>query len=134
MYPSIPNGIKSSSKKAFTLKSDFMLSNLFQELCQQFTNDNSRIEAYWQKWKPITPLKERHYHTLTHLENLVNEIGPLKQEIQNRFVVLFVVFYHDIIYIPGKNNNEEESALLAAERMSFYGLWPENYRGYHCHH
>lgn len=98
-----------------------MLSNLFRDLCAQFTSNTGLIETNWQELVTNYSAKERHYHTLAHLENLVNEIGPLKQEIQNRFAVLFALFYHDIIYVPGKKDNEEESAKLAAERMAALG-------------
>ena len=41
----------------------------------------------------------------------------VKSEIQNWESILFTLFYHDIIYTALKSNNEENSALLAENRM-----------------
>src|SRR5690606_27293028 len=60
---------------------------------------------------------KRHYHNLSHLENLLKQLIKVKHEIENWETVLFTMFYHDIIYIATNTDNEEKSAELAAKRM-----------------
>lgn len=71
----------------------------------------NEIEAYYSGEK-------RHYHTLDHLDNLLDQLSAVKSEIQNFETILFTLFYHDIIYDSLKSDNEEKSAELAETRMT----------------
>lgn len=55
----------------------------------------------------------RKYHTTTHLTDLVDQIQhyPDLDQIQ-RDMLLLTALYHDIIYDPQRNDNEEKSAAL----------------------
>jgi predicted metal-dependent HD superfamily phosphohydrolase len=66
----------------------------------------------------------RHYHNLTHLENLYTQLLPVKNNIENWDAVLFALFYHDAVYNTLKHNNEEKSAELAQEHMQLIRVPP----------
>jgi predicted metal-dependent HD superfamily phosphohydrolase len=59
----------------------------------------------------------RHYHTLFHLENLIAELKLCNTLIADYEAVLYSVFYHDIVYNVLQQDNEEQSAAVAVERL-----------------
>ncbi len=64
----------------------------------------------------------RHYHTYSHLDDLVKVLLPVKEAIQDWTILVFSIAYHDIIYQVDNSNNEEQSASLARLRLSQLNL------------
>jgi predicted metal-dependent HD superfamily phosphohydrolase len=95
-----------------------MLAQTFQKLLASYRTDNNLTNELWSEIEQHYSHRKRHYHTLTHLENLLKQLEPIQTELKNQHTVLFSLFYHDIIYNPLKSDNEEQSALLAAKRMA----------------
>jgi predicted metal-dependent HD superfamily phosphohydrolase len=61
--------------------------------------------------------KNRHYHNLHHVAALLRLSDQYAAQLQDKTVVDFAIFYHDIVYnVPG-SDNEHKSALLAAKRL-----------------
>jgi predicted metal-dependent HD superfamily phosphohydrolase len=75
------------------------------------------INEYWVEIEKKYSTKNRYYHTLQHLENLLLELNLVKDKIEHWNVVLFSLFYHDIVYNCFKTNNEEKSASLVVKRL-----------------
>lgn len=94
-----------------------LLKETFIALLQQYTTDTNLINTYWKEIENGYSNKDRHYHTLAHLENMLKELVEVKTEISNWNTVLFSLYYHDIIYNALKNTNEEQSAELAQKRL-----------------
>jgi len=94
-----------------------MLKKTFQTLLLKYTDDHVIIEKFWNEIKMQYSKKKRHYHTLSHLENILKELLDVKDKVEHWDTILFTLFYHDIIYLATKSNNEEESAKLAELRM-----------------
>lgn len=94
-----------------------ILKHMFHNLLMNYTDNESFIEELWLEIEENHSSNKRHYHTLTHLENLLNQLDEVKQDIENWDVILFTLFYHDIVYRAEKNNNEEKSSELAEKRM-----------------
>ena len=61
---------------------------------------------------------ERHYHTLDHIHDLLRLSEKYADQLQNRLVVDFAIFYHDIIYNPLSKSNESESAVYARKKLA----------------
>jgi len=93
------------------------LKEIFSNLLINYTTNSSLINELWDEVEKNYSGKNRHYHTLQHLENLLITLTEVKSEIQNWESILFTLFYHDIIYTALKSDNEENSALLAEKRM-----------------
>lgn len=96
-----------------------MLRETFIESAKTFTSDYALVEKMWTEIAAIYSVKKRHYHTLTHLENIFTELLPFKDKIEDWRCILFAIVYHDVVYNPLKKDNEEKSALFAEERMKF---------------
>lgn len=52
----------------------------------------------------------RHYHTLEHIADCFKEYEEVKKNFTKPTMAKFALLYHDIIYIPGYNCNEDVSA------------------------
>jgi predicted metal-dependent HD superfamily phosphohydrolase len=94
-----------------------MLKEIFILLAGRYTQNAVLIEELWKEIQSSYRDSKRHYHTLAHLRHLLDELSLYKEKITDWHVILFSVFYHDIIYDVLKNNNEEKSASLAESRM-----------------
>ncbi len=63
--------------------------------------------------------KHRHYHTLVHLAALFTDLDSIEDlSTEQRSVLDFSVWYHDIIYQPGAKDNEAKSAELAVAALT----------------
>ncbi|MCC5916721.1 MAG: hypothetical protein JJU02_05275 [Cryomorphaceae bacterium] len=95
-----------------------MLKETFIALLKNYSDDFDQIQLLWNEVEKCHSEKNRHYHTLQHLESLLLELIEIKDKIQYWDCILFSLFYHDIIYHIIKSNNEEKSAALAEKRMN----------------
>lgn len=95
-----------------------MLRELFTTTALHYTDDEALAAQLWKEIETHYAEPVRHYHTLTHLEHLLAELEKVKTSIKHWNCLLFSLFYHDVIYNPAKQDNEEESALLAAKRLA----------------
>ncbi len=57
----------------------------------------------------------RAYHTLTHIEHCVTELGDVSEPATNLDTIEFALWFHDAVYDTKVKDNEERSAALARE-------------------
>lgn len=95
-----------------------MFEQVFKTELRLYTDDPEKINRFWQEIEKNYSSKGRYYHTLTHLDNLLAELLPIRERISNWTTLIFSIAYHDIIYKSSTSNNEEMSARLAFERLS----------------
>ena len=93
-----------------------MLKNKFQTLCQNFTKDHKLVNTLWKEIEEKHSEPTRYYHTLKHLEHIYSELSKPDA------VTEFAIFYHDIVYDVSCSDNEEQSALLCAKRLTLLGV------------
>jgi predicted metal-dependent HD superfamily phosphohydrolase len=99
-----------------------LLQQRWQELLQASRVTEARGAPAFAELCAAYQQAQRHYHTLAHLEHmldLVHESGNARAE------ALWATWYHDVIYRPGRNDNEKRSAELAGARMASLGVSPE---------
>lgn len=94
-----------------------MLKETFIKLVLRYTDENQLAIELWDEITANYSDQKRHYHTLQHLNNLLNQLIFIKDEITNWDTILFTLFYHDIVYNVLKSDNEEQSAEFAETRM-----------------
>ena len=95
-----------------------MLKDTFIQLVSKYTTNNIVANELWTEIEQNYSNKKRHYHTLQHLNSLLEQLTEAKKEIQNWDAILFTLYYHDIVYNTLKSDNEEKSAALAKTRMT----------------
>lgn len=99
-----------------------ILKEKFFQLCSPFNQDKMLVEVFWFEIEKKYAEKGRHYHNLTHLENMFSELELVKDRILNFTNISFSVFYHDVIYDASSKLNEEKSAEFAKLRLEKLGL------------
>ncbi len=99
-----------------------MIQSSYIELLKEYKVNPSSIKALWSEIKANYTKSGRHYHNLQHLENILGQLANVKDRIDNWNVILFTLYYHDIIYKSTKKDNEERSAELASKRMNEIGV------------
>lgn len=99
-----------------------MLTDLFLQLVNKYSNNNELATNLWLEIFTRYSEPKRHYHTITHLENIVSELTQVKSKIEDWDTTLFAVFYHDIIYKASSSTNEADSAKLAMQKLSEIGF------------
>lgn len=94
------------------------LKQLFHQLVSKYSSDEKLTEKLWNEIETNYLSTKRYYHNLVHLENLFQQLIPLKDKIQDWETMQFSIFYHDAVYNTLKSDNEEKSAKLAQKRMN----------------
>lgn len=101
-----------------------MLPSIFTQLLKNYTSDESLIKQLWSEIKRYYTSKDRHYHTLLHLQNMHTQLLAVKEEINDWDTLVFSLFYHDVVYSATRKDNEEKSAALAEKHLMQFS-YPE---------
>lgn len=64
----------------------------------------------------------RHYHNLQHLEAILNQAYAWPEEWQDRQTIELATWFHDIIYLSHKRDNELQSARFAERQLAVWQL------------
>lgn len=68
---------------------------------------------------------ERYYHNTSHIKKCLVELDACAHLVTDKNALELALFYHDAIYMPGSDSNEELSAELAARDCIDFKLPPE---------
>ncbi len=90
---------------------------IFIESALKYNSNAATVEILWNEIEKKYSGKNRYYHTLNHLDNLLKQLTEIKGQIEDWDTIVFTLFYHDIIYKASKNDNEEKSAETANARL-----------------
>ncbi len=74
-------------------------------------------EDNWRLIEAAYSEPHRHYHTLTHIADIVTKFDALRGRFDRPDSVLLALFFHDIVYDPTRQDNEAQSAGLLCERL-----------------
>lgn len=95
-----------------------MIKEEFFKSASSYKSADAHTSTLWDEIVKHYSERGRHYHTMVHLENLISELLPVKNQFKEWNVVVFAIAYHDIVYKASKSNNEEKSAELAIKRLT----------------
>lgn len=96
------------------------LCHQFSELCSRFDISSAETSQLWAELELKYGEIHRHYHTLRHIEDLcqtLQEFLSICKSSEDVDVIQWAIFYHDVIYDPTSNQNEEDSAALFVTRL-----------------
>lgn len=94
-----------------------MLKPTFISLVQRYTEDSALADKLWSEIEKTYSGWGRHYHNLSHLENIFSQLNEVREEIEDWDTMLFSLYYHDIVYRATSKENEEESAAKALDAL-----------------
>ncbi|MFW9972282.1 MAG: hypothetical protein ACFFDF_19005 [Candidatus Odinarchaeota archaeon] len=89
------------------------MKSLWKDLVSKYSNDLDFIEKLYKIIEKRYISSNRAYHNLDHINLLLSEVKRFKNRIDDYDSVLFAIWFHDIIYNPQRENNEERSAKYA---------------------
>lgn len=98
------------------------LRDIWQELTMSYTDDVDLVNELWDEIVLNYSSKNRHYHNLNHLEYMMKLAYNYRTEIVDFDILLFSIFYHDLVYNSKRSDNELKSAQLARERLGKIGV------------
>ncbi len=96
------------------------LKEKFVNVLLEIGFEASKAGALWEELVKAYSGKNRHYHNLTHLEEMIVQYERYQSELTFPLELLFAIFYHDYIYKATSKDNELKSAELAIS------ILPEN--------
>ncbi|MBD0366391.1 MAG: hypothetical protein ICV53_09850 [Flavisolibacter sp.] len=64
----------------------------------------------------------RFYHTISHIQHLIHLFNNFEASLSDKELVFFSISYHDIVFIPGRNDNEEKSARRAERDLRLLNI------------
>ncbi|MCH2194628.1 hypothetical protein [Kordia sp.] len=93
------------------------LYTLWLNLTSKYTDDALFIDNHWEEIKDAYTRKNRHYHNLQHLNYMLHLATKDAVNLMDYDMILFAIWYHDIIYNATKSNNEFKSAKFAQKQL-----------------
>jgi len=91
------------------------LAARWHRLTEPLLADESGRTAAFEQLAAAYQAKGRHYHTLTHIQALLDATDQAASQLHNLAVVQLAVWFHDAVYNPLRSDNEARSAKLARE-------------------
>ena len=82
-----------------------------------YESNTEKQLSLWSELEKHYSTSKRHYHNLTHLESLTQQLIPFQSRFESWDVIVLAIAYHDVIYNVRKNDNEEKSAEYALQRL-----------------
>lgn len=94
---------------------DIDLNQRWLSLTSSFNVDARLSQTEFDRIARAYGEKHRAYHNLTHLQHFYSQLDSLNDVTP---AMEFALFYHDVVYKPGKKSNEENSANWAHKTLS----------------
>ncbi|MDB5250791.1 MAG: hypothetical protein JWQ40_5185, partial [Segetibacter sp.] len=82
-----------------------------------FSKKEEIKELLWDEILYRYSEQHRHYHNLAHLAHLFSLCDKNMDRIKNPAVMGFAIIYHDIVYDTYRQDNEEQSAVIAGQHL-----------------
>lgn len=80
------------------------------------------VDQAWTKILNAYSSKGRYYHTIRHIAQMLDASEKYSDKLHDIRNIQLSIFYHDIVYVATKNDNEEQSALLASSELKLFKL------------
>src|SRR5215468_6790791 len=95
-----------------------LLSATWHELVQRRGSSGPQAELVLDELVAAYLEPARQYHTLEHIAQLLRLLEEHGQAVIDRDAVTLAIIFHDAVYDPRRNDNEQASAALARSRLA----------------
>ncbi|EDP96701.1 hypothetical protein U8527_00165 [Kordia algicida OT-1] len=89
----------------------------WRNLVLNYTNDETLLIQLWEEINKKYTSSRRRYHNLDHINYMLKLASKNKADFNDFDILLFAIWYHDIIYKATKSNNELKSAEFAQKQL-----------------
>ncbi|MCW3463737.1 HD domain-containing protein [Chitinophaga nivalis] len=97
------------------------LRTAWSQLHKPYTQDDTFIHQTFEQLLAAYGSPNRYYHNLSHIHQLLTLQQQYAAQLQQTDVVLFAIFFHDVVYNVLKTDNEAKSALAAEKHLRQLG-------------
>ncbi|AII52490.1 hypothetical protein [Hymenobacter sp. APR13] len=104
---------------------DITLATRWHQLTAPLLPDEAARTAMLTQLTKAYEAPGRHYHTLTHIQALLDATDQAAAQLQDSVVVQLAVWFHDAVYEALRSDNEAKSAELAREFLTITSLSAE---------
>jgi len=87
------------------------------ELANKYSANAAFMAKCWNEIKTAYTAPGRHYHNLNHLDYMMKKADEYQEEIQDLHTLKLSIFYHNIVYVTNRSDNEERSSEIARDRL-----------------
>lgn len=108
-----------------TLNAQFVDETSWVALCRRLTGHEPPSGLYPRLLEAHAGA-DRHYHTLDHIAFCLSELEAVRECLESPDECCFALWFHDAVYDPRGNDNEERSADWAARELASVGHSPES--------
>ncbi len=84
--------------------------------------DTKQGKVLFEKLQKMYAEPQRFYHNLTHIANLFTLFSQYQTQIEDKNAIFWTIWFHDCVYQPQKNDNEEQSAIIAEKELKIITL------------
>lgn len=98
------------------------MKDAWWELLRHRTEDEQMITKLWNELEKQYGSPKRHYHNADHLQNLLDQAKKFQDQVEDYEVLLYSIWYHDLIYNTLRQDNESKSAKRAKQVLSQLGF------------
>jgi predicted metal-dependent HD superfamily phosphohydrolase len=98
------------------------VKEVWKALASRYTANENLINELYHDLVHHYSEPQRYYHNLDHIQALLRLFAQYQDSLVGQEIVLFSIFYHDVIYIPGRVDNEYQSALVAKNALEQLGV------------
>ena len=95
---------------------------VWYELASRYTRDIKLLSGLWPQIQSCYSSPGRFYHNCSHLDYMMKKAIRHKSRLTDPDIVMFSIFYHDLVYDPLRNDNEEKSAIKVGEDLIKLGV------------
>ncbi|KAI6649717.1 hypothetical protein LOD99_6507 [Oopsacas minuta] len=97
--------------KVFGWNESNQLDIIWKEFIHKYSIDDNLSNQWLELIKTHYREPQRHYHTLKHIEEMLNLFLLFRDKLDDPDTVFLAIIFHDIIYNPRAVDNEELSAV-----------------------
>ncbi len=94
------------------------IDSLFLKTIKPFCSDEATIIEMFEAILKAYNSSNRFYHNIIHIEKMLAQLPNFGAEITDFNCLVLAIIYHDVVYEPKKQDNEEKSAIFAKKQLS----------------
>ncbi|UYQ91500.1 hypothetical protein MKQ68_15525 [Chitinophaga horti] len=101
---------------------------VWQQLSSAYPSHHALFRATFKHINERYGSTGRHYHNMEHLGQMLTLLAQVRDKVKDPDSLAFAIYFHDIVYKAGSNDNEEKSAAEAAQFLQQLGFSPADIR------
>lgn len=104
----VPRAVAAELYQKFSGKAHYRLAPTFKKY---------GIDMTYSQVSQIYEAEDRPYHNILHIQECMEQFSRVRAYMEKPDLVELALYFHDAVYTPGKDDNEEKSAQLFLDKV-----------------